>query len=460
MTRWLSRRALTPTEMSRLLQVGGALAVLASVAVAIPRWSAVDGAEAWVCLAFLITIFLAEFVRITLRGARDVSPLSSASALGFVLATGLPGGEHLRFGSAIAIVVVAVAMAAAVLVRRAMHRSIGLDETIIRFLTVAAVAVVYRSSVWPGELQLLRYAQLDSTPRWVVAVVMLSAAALGLTLQAFLSACTVVVREHGSLRRAVADEIEAGVALNAATASTGALMALAMPALGFVSLPLFVFPLALTFFAVRRQVEVQNVRRQTTAVLSELTDRAGLTSPGHANRVAALSVAMGRELGLPERMLNQLEYAALLHDIGQVSLRTPLPGGATTLAAPADQDRIAEAGAAIVEQTVGIDTLGVTMRTQAAGFRQVREHGVAIPIQSRIIKVANAYDDLLSAAVGARRLGASDAAMERIHLGLGYEYDPRVVDALSTVIARDGRNGARPTTVGQVSRPVGRPGSR
>jgi response regulator RpfG family c-di-GMP phosphodiesterase len=30
------------------------------------------------------------------------------------------------------------------------------------------------------------------------------------------------------------------------------------------------------------------------------------------------------------------------------------------------------------------------------------------------------------------------AAMERIHLGLGYEYDPRVVDALVRVLERHG----------------------
>jgi HD-GYP domain-containing protein (c-di-GMP phosphodiesterase class II) len=50
---------------------------------------------------------------------------------------------------------------------------------------------------------------------------------------------------------------------------------------------------------------------------------------------------------------------------------------------------------------------------------------------SRIIKVANAYDDLVGAG-GAH----DDRAMERIHLGLGYEYDPRVVDSLTRVLER------------------------
>jgi HD-GYP domain-containing protein (c-di-GMP phosphodiesterase class II) len=61
----------------------------------------------------------------------------------------------------------------------------------------------------------------------------------------------------------------------------------------------------------------------------------------------------------------------------------------------------------------------------------VREFGQELPMASRIIKVANAYDDLIGPE-GTR----DDRAMERIHLGLGYEYDPRVVDSLSRVLER------------------------
>jgi HD-GYP domain-containing protein (c-di-GMP phosphodiesterase class II) len=51
-------------------------------------------------------------------------------------------------------------------------------------------------------------------------------------------------------------------------------------------------------------------------------------------------------------------------------------------------------------------------------------------MSSRIIKVANAYDDLCDPG------GNDHRAMERIHLGLGYEYDPRVVDSLTRVLER------------------------
>ncbi len=75
------------------------------------------------------------------------------------------------------------------------------------------------------------------------------------------------------------------------------------------------------------------------------------------------------------------------------------------------------------------------LEVQATPYRQTRELGQELPLAGRIIKVANAYDDL---AEGESGPGQRDTAVERIHLGLGYEYDPLVVQALSHVLERDG----------------------
>ena len=68
---------------------------------------------------------------------------------------------------------------------------------------------------------------------------------------------------------------------------------------------------------------------------------------------------------------------------------------------------------------------------QTTPYRQVRELGEEIPLTSRIIKVVNAYEDLNRGARGRR---SRDAALERISLGLGYEYEPQVVEALLRVL--------------------------
>jgi hypothetical protein len=140
---------------------------------------------------------------------------------------------------------------------------------------------------------------------------------------------------------------------------------------------------------------------------------------------------MGTVLAIPERELFDLEYAALLHDIGQVALVEPIPGGATVYAAPADQLRIAHDTVQIVRETGVLDDVGAVLERQTTPYRQLLEFDEEIPLTSRILKVANAYDDLTG---GSRSDERRDAAVERIFLGLGYEYDPRVVDALVQVV--------------------------
>jgi len=137
--------------------------------------------------------------------------------------------------------------------------------------------------------------------------------------------------------------------------------------------------------------------------------------------------------------LRDLEYAALMHDIGQLSLTEPIPGGATVVAAPTEQRRIAGLGADVIRQTGVLDEVARIVDRQAEPYR--RAHEIArteVPLASRIIKAVNAYDDLVgdSAETG-RRL----EALERLRLGMAYEYDPLVVESLSKIVERTARLG-------------------
>jgi hypothetical protein len=63
------------------------------------------------------------------------------------------------------------------------------------------------------------------------------------------------------------------------------------------------------------------IRRAYAETISALAHAAELDRPqdsGHARRVADLSVAVGRELDISGHALEQLGYAALLHDIGRI----------------------------------------------------------------------------------------------------------------------------------------------
>jgi hypothetical protein len=294
-------------------------------------------------------------------------------------------------------------------------------------------AILFRGlPVWHGQSVLQLQAQWD--PYWL-ALVMVAVSVVALSSEAILAAVTRAARDHTPLARSLIDETRGAFGLTAALSTTGALIALAERSLGVIAIPLFLFPLLLTQFAVRRYATVRATYRQTIRALSRLTELGGYTEVGHAERVAGLATAIGRDLGLSEREVLDLEYAALLHDIGQVSLTEPIPRGATVMAAPADQRRIAHDGAEIVRETGVLDNVAQILEAQTTPYRQVREFDEQLPVASRIIKVANAYEDLAGERPEASR---REAAMERINLGLGYEYDPSVVDSLARVLRRNG----------------------
>jgi hypothetical protein len=306
---------------------------------------------------------------------------------------------------------------------------VGFLELAGRFGGLAAATILYRVvhlGYGPGDA-----AMVDPLPPARRAGLMLAIAAVALLVDLLIHSSRSAHRGLAAWRRRFLDDLSSSVALSFAVAVTGVLIGVATPPLGLAALPLFLFPLVLSLFAFRRYVAVRETYRQGIRTLSRLTEVAGYTPSGHASRVADLAVSMGTVLAIPERELFDLEYAALLHDIGQVALVEPIPGGATVYAAPADQLRIAHDTVQIVRETGVLDDVGAVLERQTTPYRQLLEFDEDIPLTSRILKVANAYDDLTG---GSRSDERRDAAVERIFLGLGYEYDPRVVDALVQVV--------------------------
>ena len=416
---------------SEVLAIAIALAVLVASVVAAVGDVPLSGlgVSPWLPLAFGVTIALGEWFQISAPGLRGAAPLATASAFGLCFTVEVPGGMVVPYSAAVVIAVTAAATAVGVGARLVARHPVVFVEVAGRLVAVVVVAVLYRA-VHLGQAPAVPGSS-DSPDPWRGAVTMLAIAALGLLADVLLTSMLRALAAGGGLRRLALEEILSSVALSTPVAVTGVLIALAAPPLGIAALPLFLVPLVLTLFAFRRYVSIRATYLQSIRTLSRLTDAAGYTPAGHSERVAALALRVGRELALPERELLDLEYAALLHDIGQVALIEPIPGGATVLAAPADQRRIEADTVAIVRETGVLEDVACILEHQTTPYRRVRELGEEIPLTSRIIKVVNAYEDLNRGARGSR---SRDAALERIYLGLGYEYDPRVVDALLRVL--------------------------
>jgi len=404
----------------------GVLTVVWSLATSSSQLQQATRDHTGVLLAFALAIVVGEQFRVRMPSGRVAAPVSTASAIALAVLAAVHGHPSFDVPAGVVTLMTAGSLAAGALIRLALRHTFEWYVVAARTIGVAVTATLMRdvhfdgAGVWAWQLD-------PSRPIALVAIVMMGAAAAGLYVEILLTGWVRAQRRALPVVNALREELGEAQALTLGLLAAGPLVAFLAPVVGLAALPLGLLPMVLTYVAVRRYTTNRATYRQTIATLSRLTEVAGYTPTGHASRVAARSVSIARSMGMHAEAVQELEYAALLHDLGQVGLRSPIPDGATVLAAPDDQRKIASEGARIVRRTEVLDRVADLMERQTTPFRHVREWGEKVPMESRIIKVSNAFDDFSHGRADAKSI---DAALERIQLGLGYEYDPEVVEAL------------------------------
>jgi hypothetical protein len=388
-----------------------------------------------VAVSFAVLVLVGELLRVNLPGDRDSSPIGGAAALAYSLLVRLDGGTPARHGVATVVAVVFVASVASALIHEALQRDARTSDLARRILATAAAAASFRLVLLGSPLANVAVGRGSDQPLLAMALAALVAIAVDLGLSAGADAA----RKRAPFWPMVRNEVTAQAPLSLATAATGILMALSVRVMGLWALLVFCVPLLVTQFSFRRFASISQTYRQTIRALSRVTEVGGYVEPGHARRVMTLSVAVGREFGLTDAELLDLEYAALMHDIGQLSLADPIPRGSTLTVAPSERRRIAELGAAVIRSTGTLDQVAQIVEAQASPYRKMRENVDAdVPLAARIVKACSAYDDLVSASREARGTRSSWDALERLRMGMAFEYDPRVVEALTRVLAKAG----------------------
>ncbi|HUZ35219.1 MAG TPA: HD domain-containing phosphohydrolase [Streptosporangiaceae bacterium] len=390
------------------------------VAAAVAQTAASGVVQPRVALAFGALVALGELLRLTLPGDREAAPIGSAGALGYALL--LQVGTRPAIQPALQVVAVAAAgMTVGALPHLAAGRPAGVPGMAARLIAVAGVALLFRPLIHIHAI----------AGDWAIA---LAAMAILLVAGWWVECLIRALIRADALRArfgvALWDEMRVQLPLGVAVAATAILIAFAAQEMGLVALALFIAPLLVTQIAFRRYAGIRATYLQTVRALARVTEVGGYVEDGHAHRVGQLAVAVGRELGMSEPDLLELEYAALMHDIGQLSLSDPIPGGATVLASPDDQRRIAELGAAVIKQAGVLDRVAEIVRCQGWAWRGPDGEP---PVGSRIIRAANAFDDLVGASADT---GRAATALERLRLDTAVEYDPGVVEALSKVAGR------------------------
>ena len=211
--------------------------------------------------------------------------------------------------------------------------------------------------------------------------------------------------------------------------------------------PLFAFGLlpllaVLAIFARERRarveslVELNNAYRGTALVLGDVVEADDAYTGEHCRDVVALAAAVGRRLGLDADRLRNLEFGALLHDIGKVAIPKAI------INKPGKLD-------AAEWETVKTHTIeGQRMLDRVGGFmsevgRIVRSHherwdgngypdglaGEAIPIEARIVACCDTWNAMTTTRSYRPAMPLADAARE-LRACTGSQLDPHAVDAL------------------------------
>ena len=220
----------------------------------------------------------------------------------------------------------------------------------------------------------------------------------------------------------------------------GCLTAVAYFKVGPWALALFVLPLLLASLSFRLYFEMKQDLLEFVRALAEVLEEVDPYTRQHSVRVAEYSTRLARGMGMSERSVQDLEYGALLHDLGKVGrqyqyiLTKPgklsLEEQATMRAHPAE-------GAAIVRKVRALRRAAAIVhdhheRPDGLGYpRGLR--GADIPLGSRIVMIADAFDAMTSDRPY-RRAMTAERAVQELKKHAGTQFDAGAVQALEDLI--------------------------
>ncbi len=173
---------------------------------------------------------------------------------------------------------------------------------------------------------------------------------------------------------------------------------------------------------------------------------------GHAERVAALAVEIGRQLALSAEALQALEYGGILHDIGKIGIPDVILAKEAPLD-PAEMDLVRAHPAIGAEIVAGVDFLRGAVpairshheRWDGTGYPD-RLRGDAIPLVARIVNIADTWDACTSRRPYQEAIPA-DVVVAILEGLKGAQTDPAVHDALLAVLRARGALPAEPALI-------------
>ena len=226
-----------------------------------------------------------------------------------------------------------------------------------------------------------------------------------------------------------------------AEAPLGFLMAIIYVQVGMWGILLFFLPLLLARRSFELYTKMRKIYLETMRALAAAIDAKDPYTKGHSERVTEMAIALAQELNLPEQQIEDLEYAALLHDIGKIGIDERILGKNGGLTSE-EWEKIREhtlIGAKIIEPVKFLKNSYQAIyyhheRYDGSGYPAGKK-GEEIPLFARIIAVADAYDAMNSDRPYRKKL-SEDEIIQELREQAGGQFDPEVAQALISILKK------------------------
>lgn len=195
-----------------------------------------------------------------------------------------------------------------------------------------------------------------------------------------------------------------------------------------------------TLAVTRSREELDRAYVHFMAAMAEALDARDAYTAGHSRRVADYSVSIARKLGLPPDQVERVRVGAMLHDIGKIGVpdRVLLKHERLTPEEFATIQTHPVIGRRILERISRFEPYLAAVELHhenhdGTGY----PHGLAgeaIPIDARVIHVADAYDAMTSNRPYRQRM-PEDKVRQILRECSGTQFDPRAVEAFLSLPA-------------------------
>jgi putative nucleotidyltransferase with HDIG domain len=238
------------------------------------------------------------------------------------------------------------------------------------------------------------------------------------------------------------NRIRGAIATYIALAPMGFIMAVVYLNIGNWGIILFFFPLFLARQSFELYTKMRKIYLETIRALAAAIDAKDPYTKGHSERVAQIAVLLAQELNLSDRDSENIEYTALLHDIGKIGIDDRILGKSSKLSNE-EFKKIKEhpiVGAKIIEP---VDFLKNSYKTIYHHHEKYNGGGYPdglkekdIPLCARIIAVADSYDAMGSDRPYRKKL-SKEKILKEFTEQSGKQFDPQIVNALMLILKRE-----------------------